>query len=63
MAKAKFKTPLVGNINAIVTIDVSIQKGVEPVAEAMGIGKEEQDNLCGQKLSEIIQLLGNDEEI
>jgi hypothetical protein len=66
MPKAKFKTPLnVGNINlyAVITIQVEIPREVELVAEALGVGKQERDNLCGQKLSEMIQLLGNDEEV
>jgi hypothetical protein len=63
MAKAKFKTPLVEGIYAIITIDVSIPSQVELVAEAIGVGKAERDNLCNQKLSEMIQLLGNDDEV
>lgn len=67
MAKAKFKTPInedrFPSLYATITVVVEIPKNLELVADALGVGKEERENLCGQKLAEIIQLLGNDEEV
>ena len=62
MARAKFRTELNG-LSAVVIISVEIPKTVEQLADTLGMYKQERDNLCNQKLTEIIQLLGNDDEV
>ncbi len=64
MAKAKYPIELINfdrvTVMGVMTIDVSIPKNMEPALDLIGIGKQERENLVGQKLAEIAQLLGHD---
>lgn len=61
MAKAKISIELMPGVKGIVTIDVSIPEKFVPYLP-YGVDKEERENLCSQKLNDIILLLGGDEE-
>jgi hypothetical protein len=62
--KARFRIELLGNpkLMGVLHIDVSVPKETQAVALALGIGEEEQKNLVGQRLQEVIQLIGLDSD-
>ena len=53
---------LTDSISATLTIDLSIPRDQQLVAELYGTGEQEQANLVGQKMQEILALLGNSDE-
>lgn len=61
MPKAKFPIQLLENptIMGTLEIGISLPKNTQLLASALGIGAEEQANITGQKLQEVIQLLGH----
>ena len=60
--KAKYKRYLTDQIYGILTISLDIPKEQKMLAEALGIGDQEQVNLVGQDMQTILSLLGNTEE-
>lgn len=63
MSQAKYKIQLRPGLYATLTIKMELPSQQKSIAEAMNIGPQEQDNLMGQKLQEILLLLGNSDEI
>lgn len=63
MTQVKLKAQLRPGLYATLTIKLEIPPVQRGIAEGMGIGPQEQDNLMGQKLQEILLLLGNSDEI
>lgn len=51
-----------GTITGQLTISLELPKNVSALAEMIGVGKEEQENLLGQALAEIAQMLGDDSQ-
>jgi hypothetical protein len=47
---------------AVLSLDMSIPNGQKEIAQAHGVSEQEQANLIGQKLQELMYLLGNTEE-
>lgn len=60
--QAKFKVILPKGIYAVLTLKLELPSQQELLAEAIGIGQEEQKNLLGQYMAELINLLGNTDE-
>jgi hypothetical protein len=60
--KSKFKVYLTDQIYAVLKLDLEIPNDQKALAEALGIGKEEQANLVGQEMQSILLLLGNSDE-
>jgi hypothetical protein len=61
--KAKFKAYLIDQVYAILSVDITIPKEQKALAESLGITEQEQTNLTGQMLQEILYLLGNSDEV
>lgn len=60
--QAKFKVYLTEKVYAVLKLSLEIPTDQKNLAEALGIGKQEQDNLVGQKLQELLYLMGNSDE-
>ncbi len=50
-------------IFADLILDLTIPKDQEVIAEALGSSKQERENLLGQKMQELMDLLGNTDEV
>lgn len=50
-------------IFADLTLDLTISKDQETLAEALGSSRQERENLLGQKMQELMDLLGNTDEV
>lgn len=61
--KLKRRLRLAENIYATLTVDVSMTEAQKLVAEANGMGREEQHNAMDQKMGELADLLGNTDEV
>ncbi len=61
--KTKLKVYLTEQVYGILSIDLVIPKDQENLAEALGIGKQERENLIGQQMQTTLALLGNSEEV
>jgi hypothetical protein len=57
------KLYLTPDIYAELRVSIKLPKSQAEKAEAIGIGPEEQHNLMDQKLGELLQLLGNTDEV
>lgn len=60
--QAKYKIYLRDNLYAVLRLSLEIPAAQRDIAEAQGIGKEEQANLVGQKMAELLQLMGSTDE-
>jgi len=60
--KAKFKIFLTEKFYAVLTVNLEIPNDQRIVAELTGSNEQEQLNLVGQKMQEILYLLGNTDE-
>lgn len=60
--KTRFKVYLMDEFYAVLSLDMSIPNGQKEIAQAHGVSEQEQANLIGQKLQELMYLLGNTEE-
>lgn len=58
----KYKIYLRENLYAVLKIDLSFPKEQEALADALGIGKQERENLLGQQMTEFLYLLGCSDE-
>lgn len=59
----KIKVYLTDKVYAIMTIKLEIPKDQRNLAESLGIGDYEQNNLIGQQLQTMLALLGNSDEV
>lgn len=64
MPKARYRAKF-GDAGLYVNVIVSVEfpKELAAAAGVAGINKEEQENICNQTLAELIQLLGNEDEV
>lgn len=60
--KARYKIYLTEQLYAVLTLDLEIPKDQKLLAEALGVGAQEQANLVGQKVNDLLLLLGNGDE-
>lgn len=60
--RAKFRIYLTEDLFAVLSLDLSIPFDQGLVADTKGIGRQERENLVGQKMQELLYLLGNTEE-
>jgi hypothetical protein len=60
--RAKYKIELSPGVTGTLMVDISLSKMMQEKCETLlDISKEEQQNLIGQKMQEIIYLLGAEE--
>jgi hypothetical protein len=62
LMRAKYKVYLTDNVYAVLSLDLSIPKDQQQMAAVTGMSEQEQSNAVGQKLQELLYLLGNTDE-
>jgi len=62
MERVKQKVYLTDQLYAVLTMKLEMPPAQRDLAEALGTGPQEQQNLLGQRMAELLQLMGNTDE-
>lgn len=60
--RAKFRIQLSEKVIGTLTLSLDVPQNIRQTVEVIGVGKQEIENLVGQKFKEIVDILALEEE-